>query len=124
MNLNNKLEEIIKNEILLKKSISILLKDITQDEPIYDYNYRQKIISASLIKVPIMLAIFEEINKERLSLNYELIIDSKKILLDTQVFELNQNVYFLGICIYNTPKKGGDKPTVGWLSKIIYDNLK
>lgn len=39
---------------------------------------------------------------------------------DVGIFELNKQIYFIGISIYNTPRKNGDKKSVAKLSKIIY----
>jgi beta-lactamase class A len=43
---------------------------------------------------------------------------------DVGIFELNEQTYFIGISVYNTPKKDGDRQVVGRLSKIIYNYLK
>ena len=42
---------------------------------------------------------------------------------DVGIFELNEQIYFIGISVYNTPKKEGDRQIVGRLSKIIYNYI-
>lgn len=43
---------------------------------------------------------------------------------DVGIFELNGQIYFIGISVYNTPKIEGDRKIVGKLSKMIYKYLK
>ena len=43
---------------------------------------------------------------------------------DVGIFELNKQIYFIGISVYNTPKKNGDRKSVGKLSKIIYKHIR
>lgn len=43
---------------------------------------------------------------------------------DVGIFELNEQTYFIGISVYNTPTKEGDIQIVGKLSEIIYKYLK
>lgn len=39
------------------------------------------------------------------------------------IFEVNERIYFIGISVYNTPKKEEDRKIVGKLSKIIYNYI-
>ena len=39
---------------------------------------------------------------------------------DVGIFELNKQKYFIGISVYNTPEKNGDREGIAKLSKIIY----
>lgn len=39
---------------------------------------------------------------------------------DVGIFELNKQIYFIGISVYDTPEKNGDRENVGRLSEIIY----
>ena len=43
---------------------------------------------------------------------------------DVGIFELNGQIYFIGISVYNTPKIEGDRKIVGKLSKMVYKYLK
>lgn len=43
---------------------------------------------------------------------------------DVGVFKLNNQFYFLGISVYDTPLKEGDRKVVGEISKLICDYLK
>lgn len=42
---------------------------------------------------------------------------------DVDIFELNEQIYFIGISVYNTPKKEGDRQIVGKISEIIYNYI-
>ena len=42
---------------------------------------------------------------------------------DVGIFELNKQIYFIGISVYNTPKKKGDRKSVSKLAKIIYTDI-
>lgn len=43
---------------------------------------------------------------------------------DVGIFELNGKTYFIGISVYNTPEKNGDRKSIGKLSEIIYKYIK
>lgn len=43
---------------------------------------------------------------------------------DVGIFELNKQIYFIEISVYNTPKKNGDRKNIGKLSKMIYKYIK
>lgn len=43
---------------------------------------------------------------------------------DVGIFELNKQIYFIEISVYNTPKNNGDRKNIGKLSKMIYKYIK
>lgn len=90
--INMKLEKIIKDS---NDELSIIIKRIDNNENIYVYKENEKIISASIIKVPIMLAVLNKLINNNISLETQIHIDKKIILKDTEVFETNQNTYSL-----------------------------
>ena len=63
------------------EKINILLKNITKDKALVNYKDKTVFISASLIKVPIMLCTLNEICDNKISLNSKLNINSKYIFL-------------------------------------------
>ncbi len=75
------------------ENVSILIKQLNSNNYIYSRNIDKKIISASLIKVPIMLAILEEVNNKNLNLDDTILVADMDILNDTEVFENNQKYY-------------------------------
>lgn len=86
------LEQTIKNS---GEEVSILIKELNKNEYIYNYNTKIKMISASIIKVPIMLAVLEEVNNKKISLNDKILVENEDILEDTEVFENRENYYTL-----------------------------
>ena len=90
--LQKQLEQIIKNS---GEEVSILIKKLNKNEYIYNYNTKIKMISASIIKVPIMLAVLEEVNNKKISLNDKILVENEDILEDTEVFENGENHYTL-----------------------------
>lgn len=68
------------------EKINILLKNITKDKTLVNYKDKTVFISASLIKVPIMLCTLNEICDNKISLNSKLNINSKDILNDNKCF--------------------------------------
>lgn len=86
------LEQTIKNS---GEEVSILIKELNKNEYIYNYNTKIKMISASIIKVPIMLAVLEEVSNKKISLNHKILVENEDILEDTEVFENGENHYTL-----------------------------
>lgn len=93
------MEQLIKSlDTIIKESgeaVSILVKQIDNQECIYKYNSNQKLISASIIKVAIMLAVLEEVNKLNISLDNKILVKENDILSDTEVFENGAGYYSL-----------------------------
>ena len=195
-------------DILNKKNenIDVLVKNITEEIEIFEYNKDDIFVSASIIKIPIMLSILNEVAKDNIKLNTIIKIKEEDILSDNEclkygvleykiddlitwsitkscnsstnilikylgfekinkyckeiglnntklerymddeeaikngknnytggldylnsdvgIFELNGQIYFIGISVYNTPKIEGDRKIVGKLSKMVYKYLK
>lgn len=70
------INKIIENS---SENISILINEINDTNYIYSYNTDIQLISASIIKVPIMLAVLNEVQSARLNLK-------DKILVKNQVY--------------------------------------
>ena len=79
----------------INDNISILIKDIKNNKIIYWINEKEKIISASTIKVQIMLAILEQVKQNKIKLTDEILVRNMDILEDTQVFEQGERRYTL-----------------------------
>lgn len=91
---NEKLEDEIEVEIQNTKSkVSMIIKDIKNNQYLYRYNEEQKVISASIIKVPIMLAVLEKVRLEKITLNQKQLVAREDILEDTEVFEEGEKEY-------------------------------
>jgi len=74
---------------------SILIKDFNEDDGLFvDKDSTQQVVSASIIKVPIMLAVFELVQKLEISLDQYITVND--ILPDTNVFEFGQREYSIG----------------------------
>lgn len=61
-NLNVEINSLLSN---IENNVSILIKDIKNNKIIYSINENEKIISASTIKVQIMLAILEQVRQNK-----------------------------------------------------------
>ena len=66
-----KLDKMIKQS---GENVSVLVKEIGKTENIYSHNSNVEIVSASIIKVPIMLAILEDVRKKKIHLNGEILV--------------------------------------------------
>lgn len=86
----NEIEKLIWDS---NENISILIKDLSSKNEIYNLNSTEKLVSASTIKVPIMLAIFEEVKSGKVNLNDTILVTKNDILDDTEVFENGENYY-------------------------------
>lgn len=86
----NEIEKLIWN---LNENISILIKDLSSENEIYNLNSTEKLVSASTIKVPIMLAIFEEVKSGKVNLNDTILVTKNDILDDTEIFENGEKYY-------------------------------
>ena len=56
------------SEIEKKEKVNILIKKVNCNETIFSYNENNVFVSASLIKVPIMLATLNEVKNGNISL--------------------------------------------------------
>lgn len=88
----NQINRIISNS---NCDLSIIVKEINEDDRIYEYNSSKKLVSASLIKIPILLAILEKVKQGDISLNDTVLIREEEILEDTRVFEFGTRNYTL-----------------------------
>ena len=86
----NEIEKLIWDS---NENISILIKDLSSGNEIYNLNSTEKLVSASTIKVPIMLAIFEEVKSGKVNLNDTILVTKNDILDDKEVFENGENYY-------------------------------
>ncbi|MBR3229366.1 MAG: serine hydrolase [Clostridia bacterium] len=89
-NIIDNLDSIIKYS---GENVSAIIKDINSQEYIYKFNSDTKLISASTIKVPIMLAILEEVRQGNISLDAELLVKSEDVTYNTKVFENGEKRY-------------------------------
>lgn len=83
-------------ETLIKESqenVSILVKELNSKEEIYSLNSTKKLVSASTIKVPIMLAILDDVKNKNINLNNTILVTKDDILNDTEIFENGEEYY-------------------------------
>lgn len=84
----NELVQQIENEIWSAKAkISLLIKDLDTNEILVAHEAESTVVSASIIKVPIMLTALELIQEGRYSPDSIIEMPETVILQDTQVFE-------------------------------------
>ena len=88
--LKEKIDKVLEN---VNDDISIMIKDLKSNKIIYSKNQNEKIIAASTIKVHIMLAILEQVKKNKIKLDEEVFVKSTDILQDTEVFEQGEGYY-------------------------------
>lgn len=84
------IETLIKDS---KENVSILIKELNSKEEIYNFNSNKKIVSASTIKVPIMLAILDDVKNKNINLNDMILVTEDDILNDTEIFENCEKYY-------------------------------
>lgn len=89
-NLIDDINKVIENS---NENVAILINEINSMDYIYNYNSNIKLVSASIIKVPIMLAVLNEIRKGRISFNDKILVKNQDILDDSEVFENGENNY-------------------------------
>ena len=84
------INKIIENS---NENISILINEINDTNYIYSYNTEIQLVSASIIKVPIMLAILNEVQNARLNFKDKILVKNQDILEDTEIFENGEGYY-------------------------------
>lgn len=93
------LQQVIKNEIVsITKDgaeISLLVKDFKTQDILYSHEDTKEVVSASIIKVPIMLTALEQVQKGKLELDSLIELKDAGILEDTEVFEYGGGKYTL-----------------------------
>jgi beta-lactamase class A len=67
--------------------VAYLYADMKRFEIHFEKYSKDQVVSASMIKVPIMLCVFSLIEKGEISLAAEIIVEEKQILEDSKVFE-------------------------------------
>lgn len=77
------------------ENVSILVKELNKTDYIYNYNSDIQITSASTIKVPIMLAVLEEVRQGNINLDDKILVKCEDILFDTEIFENGEKYYSL-----------------------------
>ncbi len=92
MNYIKKIDKFIK-KVEEKENINVLVKDLTYDTNIYNYNENDIYVSASTIKLPIMLAILDYVHKNNISLGTYIKIDKTDITEDNKCFNKGRYQY-------------------------------
>jgi len=95
----NDLQQVIKNEIISAAKdgaeISLLVKDFKTQDILYSHEETKEVVSASIIKVPIMLTALEQVQEGKLKLDSLIELKDSDILEDTEVFEYGGGKYTL-----------------------------
>lgn len=93
------LKQAIKNEILSAikdgAEVSLLIKNFDTQDTLYSYEDNRAVVSASMIKVPIMLTALEQIQEGKLALDSLIELKDSILLEDTEVFEYGGGKYTL-----------------------------
>lgn len=86
-----KLEEYFHEEIAkFHGKVAYLYADMDNFNVHFEKDSSEMVVSASMIKVPIMMCVFDLIEKGELSLQTEIVVEEKQILADSLVFEYGQ----------------------------------
>lgn len=94
--IKNKLVQQIEKEILnAEAKISLLIEDLDTDEILFSHEAEKAVVSASIIKVPILLTALELIQEGRYSPDSIIEISEADILKDSEVFEYGAGSYTL-----------------------------
>lgn len=105
------------------EDISILCKDIKNNKNIYYRNECEKIISASTIKVQIMLAILEKIKQTQIILTDQIFVNDIDILEDTNVFEQGKGYYIIEELLNWMIIKSDNTATNVLIEKVGFDYI-
>jgi beta-lactamase class A len=93
------LQQVIRNEIIsaakVGAEISLLVKDFNTQDILYSHEETRKVVSASIIKVPIMLTALEQVQEGKVKLDSLIELKDSIILEDTEVFEYGGGKYTL-----------------------------
>jgi beta-lactamase class A len=73
--------------------ISLMVEDFDTNEVIFTYHEDYPVVSASMIKVPIMLTALEMVQERKLSTDSMIELPASTILEDTEVFEYGARKY-------------------------------
>lgn len=84
------IEKIIEDS---NKDVSILIKKLDSNDKIFDMNCDLKLVSASTIKIPIMLSVLEEVKNNNVNMDDTIFVSKYDILNDTEVFENGEKYY-------------------------------
>ena len=79
---------------------ALRLADLETGAVLFDYAGESRVVSASLIKVPILLAALDRVQAGELTLEQEIPIFPNQILADTEVLDLGQSACSLGDLLY------------------------
>jgi beta-lactamase class A len=95
----NDLKQAIKNEIITATNdgaeVSLLIKNFNIGDILYSYDDDREVVSASTIKVPIMLTALEQVQEGIVALDSLIELKDSVILEDTEVFEYSGGNYTL-----------------------------
>ena len=94
--MNEENNQNLKNTIIYNikeknENINILVRNITEEKDIFKYNETDTFVSASIIKIPIMMSILNEIANGTLKLNTIIKIQNEDILSDNKC--LKKDIY-------------------------------
>lgn len=119
-NLVEEIEKLIKNS---NENISILIRELNSKEDIYNLNSTKQVVSASIIKVPIMLAILDEVKNKNVRLNDTILVSQYDILDDTEIFENGEKYYSIYELINWMIIESDNTATNVLLKKFGIDNI-
>ena len=102
---------------------SLLMTDLRTGETLHAVEPDTQCVSASTIKVPILLCALEEVRQGRRSLSDMLPLPAAEILPDTQVFELGQEAYSLWEYLYWMIVESDNTATNRMIETLGYDAI-
>ena len=83
------------NELERQYEYAAYVKDLTDGSVLLNVSYDTRLVSASIIKVPVMVYVLNEVKKGNVSLDQKLLVRKEEILDDTRVFEYGEREYSL-----------------------------
>lgn len=103
--------------------VSLLMTDLDSGEVCHAFQPDCQVVSASTIKVPILLAALEQVRLGRLTLTQRIPMPASEILDDTRVFELSLPDYSLWELLYWMIVESDNTATNRVLDTLGYDRV-
>lgn len=117
------MKEDLKNVILreinkFQGKTAVLYKEYEKPEKNIDINGDVQVISASTIKVPILIALFQRVQEDNRSLKEKILVAEKEILEDTKIFEYGSrmaSLYELAVWMIVNSDNTSTNVLISWL---------
>lgn len=102
---------------------ALLMTDLDSGAVCHSIHAKEQVVSASTIKVPILLYALEQVRKGRLSLDQQIPVPAAEILEDTEVFERDVAAYTLWELLYWMIVESDNTATNVLIGLLGYDGM-